>query len=239
MVKAIRLDLYDWKLYIRSFIFAAFLIMAFAGDGLLERFLYYKILFLKVYHIIWSLLMAEMIIVFIPKWNPFLGCGKIYVENYMPVVHRESKLDLEKDKFNRRALTVALVWIAFVGGIGLLKIFGIIGNMFLYLTCALFYLFDQICINIWCPFRKLIMKNKCCNTCRIFNWGHFMMFSPLIFVMSIWTISLFVVSIIILIQWEIIHYKYPERFSQISNASLKCANCTAKCKWLQREKLRV
>ena len=53
---------------------------------------------------------------------------------------------------------------------------------------VLFYVCDLICVLIWCPFR-LIMKNRCCTTCRIFNWDHLMMFSPLIFVGGLLTRS--------------------------------------------------
>jgi hypothetical protein len=35
-------------------------------------------------------------------------------------------------------------------------------------------------------------------------------------------------SILILIRWEIVYLKYPERFWQGSNELLKCTNCSDK-----------
>ena len=61
---------------------------------------------------------------------------------------------------------------------------------------------DLICVLIWCPFR-LIMKNRCCTTCRIFNWDHLMMFSPLIFMGGFFASSLVILSAVAWLVWEL------------------------------------
>lgn len=73
-----------------------------------------------------------------------------------------------------------ILWCLLIAAIGLLHRFGVIDRTALFMISVLFYVCDLICVLIWCPFR-LIMKNRCCTTCRIFNWDHLMMFSPLIF----------------------------------------------------------
>jgi hypothetical protein len=72
------------------------------------------------------------------------------------------------------------------------------------------------------------MKNKCCSACRIYNWDYAMMFTPLFFVRKSYTWSLLVLSVLLLLRWEIAFYKYPERFAESTNAYLNCSNCTEK-----------
>ena len=55
-----------------------------------------------------------------------------------------------------------------------------------------------------------------------------MMFTPLFFVSKTYTWSLLVLSMALLIRWEITFYRYPERFSENTNDYLKCENCTEK-----------
>ena len=111
--------------------------------------------------------------------------------------------------------------------IGTLYLFDIINRNHVFLISIFFYVADLICVLIWCPFR-LIMRNKCCTTCRIYNWDHLMMFSPLIFINSFYTISLFVISFIAFLIWELCVMIFPERFSEMTNVSLKCSECTDK-----------
>ena len=72
------------------------------------------------------------------------------------------------------------------------------------------------------------MHNKCCTTCRIFNWDHAMMFSPLIVIPSAWTYSLVLTSFVILIVWEYTCIMHPERFLEKTNCALRCHNCKDK-----------
>ncbi len=45
--------------------------------------------------------------------------------------------------------------------------------------------------------------NKCCTTCRIFNWDHLMMFTPMLFVKGFSSYSLILVAISVFAAWEI------------------------------------
>jgi len=130
-----------------------------------------------------------------------------------------------------------IIWVLLVAAIGALRLLGIIDKPTVFLISVLFYVCDLICVLVWCPFR-LIMKNKCCTTCRIFNWDHFMMFSPLVFVGGFFALSLFVLSLFAWLVWEISIMLYPERFCEATNASLKCSECTDKLCTQYCQKLR-
>ena len=72
------------------------------------------------------------------------------------------------------------------------------------------------------------MKTRCCTECRIFNWDHLMMFSPLLFVDGFYARSLVVMAAAVFILWEYCIMAYPERFWEMSNEALKCSSCTDK-----------
>jgi len=186
---------------------------------------------IRVYHILWAALMFELIVAFVPKWNKYICCGKIFKRHY-----RENEgYDREKVRqytlsSNKAALIVLFVWMAILGIVAYLYFTRVIGKIHVFAITAAAYLCDTICVNIWCPFRVFIVKNKCCNSCRIYNWGQCMLYSALILIPSFWTYSLLAVALAMLVQWEIQHALYPERFSEISNLNLRCANCVDKCK---------
>ena len=127
----------------------------------------------------------------------------------------------------KAAYKVFILWSLLVIIIGGLYFCNVINSKIIFLISVLFYVCDLICVLIWCPFR-LIMKNKCCTTCRIFNWDHLMMFSPLIFIGGFYAISLLILSVLAWLIWELCILIYPERFSDMTNISLKCSECTDK-----------
>jgi hypothetical protein len=55
-----------------------------------------------------------------------------------------------------------------------------------------------------------------------------MMFTPLIFIKSLYTWSLVALSLGVLLKWEITYRRHPQRFSETTNDSLSCANCEDK-----------
>ena len=110
-----------------------------------------------------------------------------------------------------------------ISGVGALYFCNVVNEICLFIISVFFYVCDLICVLIWCPFR-LIMKNKCCTTCRIFNWDHLMMFSPLIFVGGFFSISLVVIAFIAWLAWELCVMIYPERFCEMTNAALNAQN---------------
>lgn len=184
----------------------------------------------SLFHLLWLVWAADMFMQIIPVKNRVaLGSQKLFANRFRPI---REKISREKIKAHILTATgsaylVFIIWGALVAALGILYHFDIINNMWLFMISVLFYVCDLICVLIWCPFR-LIMKNKCCTTCRIFNWDHIMMFSPLIFVGGFFSISLVIMAGVAWAVWELAVLIYPERFTEISNAALKCSECTDK-----------
>lgn len=184
----------------------------------------------SILHLLWFVWMLDMIFQLIPiKAHISIGSQKVFQSLFRPIKEKIHYKNLKKHILDTTASAykVMLLWAALTLIIGALYIGGIIDKEFVLLISVFFYVCDLICVLIWCPFR-LIMKNKCCTTCRIFNWDHLMMFSPLIFVKSFYSWSLFFFSVIVWLVWEICVFTYPERFWENSNMALKCSECTDK-----------
>lgn len=184
-------------------------------------------------YIVWGLIMIEMVIAMLPD-SKFLTMGskKEFPDYYVPVPEFD-KLSMYRyvQKNNYAAIWVLIVWMCFNAIFGALYVVDIIGAKELILLAVFFYLADLICVVVWCPFQSFFLKNKCCVNCRIFNWGHFMMCTPMLFIRNFFTWSLFFMSVIVMLRWELTLLKHPERFWEGSNATLKCANCQDKiCK---------
>ena len=191
-------------------------------------------------HLLWAIWVVDMFIQIVPIKNKVpVGSQKLFANHFRPI----------RDKINHEALRsyivattkaaykVFILWCLLIVGIGLLYYWGIIDKIALFMISVLFYVCDLICVLIWCPFR-LIMKNRCCTTCRIFNWDHLMMFSPLIFTNGFFTSSLLIMSVIAWLVWELCVIMYPERFWDHSNAALQCSECTDKLCTQYCQKLR-
>ena len=181
-------------------------------------------------HILWAIWMFDMACQLIPiKKHVPLGSQKLFAQHYRPASEAVKKDALRKymNKSARSAALVLVLWVAFIGAIGGLYFLDIIDKKILFLFSACFYVCDLICVLFWCPFR-LMLKNRCCTTCRIFNWDHMMMFSPLVFIGGFYAGSLMLVALAVLGLWELFAFIHPERFWQGSNKALQCVNCTDK-----------
>lgn len=181
-------------------------------------------------HVLWVVFMIIMLMHIFPiKKIMTMALRKAEKEVFVPVpdYDKEGLLEFVKDQ-NVKAWIVMLVWLLFNCFFGILTLLDIIGPSELIMLTVFFFLCDYICILFFCPFQTFIMKNKCCVNCRIYDWGHFMMFTPMLFIKDFFSWSLFVTSFIVLIRWEIIYAKHPERFWSGSNQVLRCANCKDK-----------
>lgn len=158
-------------------------------------------------------------------------------QKYFHKKEKYSELDLMKfvQIQNIRAWKVMLVWLGFNAIFGILYLAHIIDEADLFMLTTFFFLCDYICILFFCPFQTYIMKNKCCVNCRIYDWGHFMMFTPMLFIRNFFSWSLFFTSVVVLIHWEIKYAKYPERFWFGSNKTLQCHNCQDKTCQIKRK----
>ena len=162
-------------------------------------------------HVLWVIWLIDMILQLIPaKANISLGSKKNFMAYFLPIKEKINKRALKEYILSttRAAYKVFIIWVALTLALGTLYLFGIIPRNVLFMFTVIFYVCDLICVLIWCPFR-LIMKNKCCTTCRIFNWDHIMMFSPLIFVGGFFAWSLVVMAALAWLVWEACIIIYP------------------------------
>ena len=195
---------------------------------------------LSLFHILWITWMVDMFYQIIPVKNEVaLGSQKLFRNRFRPIRDKINTHSLKQYivSTTKAAYLVMLLWAALIATLGVLRARNVIDDRILLLTSVVFYVCDLICVLIWCPFR-LILKNRCCTTCRIFNWDHLMMFSPLLFVRGFFARSLVIVSVVCWMIWELCVLLYPERFWEWSNEALKCSNCTDKLCTQYCQKLR-
>ena len=221
---------YVIKLCIRILIFIICFIMCFIK----EEFIILKGMnFFKEFnplHILWLIWVFDMLLQVIPIKNKLaLGSQKLFAHRFKPSIIKTAPNKIKDyiKTITKSAYKVLIIWVLLIAVIGVLYYSKIINTKTLFMISVFFYVCDLICVLVWCPFR-LLMKNKCCTTCRIFNWDHIMMFSPLIFINSFYTLSLVALALLSWGVWELSVLLFPQRFYEITNVSLKCSKCTDK-----------
>ena len=189
------------------------------GDGLTAELEKYPVILI----VTWMVFVFEMILRFFPSEYESPGCQKQFACNYI----KSGNTDIDVPE-NHATFLVALIWIIFNGIFGALHMTGILDDEIMILLCSVYSVCDIICILFFCPFQTWLLKNKCCSSCRIYNWDYAMMFTPLFFVRRFYTWSLLALSIALMLRWEITFFRHPERFSENTNEYLRCENCTEK-----------
>ena len=137
----------------------------------------------------WVVFVCEMITRFFPSRFESPGSQKQFRRNY--IKSGETHIVIQD---NNAVVLVALIWIVFNGILGALRMNDIIDDGIMILLCSAYSVCDLICILFFCPFQSWLMKNKCCGSCRIYNWDYAMMFTPLFFVQWSYAWSLLVLS---------------------------------------------
>ncbi len=174
--------------------------------------------------VIWIVFIIEMVLRFYPSRFESMGCQKQFAKNFKPMKNDE-KPQMQSSK---GVLAVATAWVCLNSVIAALYYTKIIDTGILLLISLAFSVCDIICILFFCPFQTWFMKNKCCGSCRIYNWDYAMMFTPLIFIKNFYTLSLVLVALALLIKWEVLAHRRPERFCENTNLSLSCGMCEEK-----------
>ena len=230
---------YFVKLVFRAVIFfTVFFTYIFHRETLYDVISFHIFENFNVIHLLWFVLMAGMIMHIFDVHISMSGLKRR--QNYYsePEGGYDRTALLERvQKMNIGAWRVMLIWLILNGAVAILYLIGLIGEVELLLLTMFYYLSDTICMVLFCPFQRFVMKNRCCVDCRIFDWGYFMMYTPMLFIKSFFSWSLFFVSCVIVIRWELIYAKHPERFWEGSNTVIRCANCEDKlCKIKRRSK---
>ena len=195
-----------------------------------ERFYRYTITSVKdgfnFMHLMWAVFMGLMILHLFPTKILSMGAGKSRKANYTPVPnYSETELMSFVHKENVKAWRCMICWIAGISVIGILYYTGVLGKPELLLITGFFFVCDYICILIFCPFQTFGQKDRCCVNCRIYDWGHFFMFTPMLFIDTLYSRSLFFMGTAVIIHWELLWTNHPERFWYGSNQILSCKNC--------------
>ena len=176
----------------------------------------------------WLFLVGEFILRFIPNPKHHIGMQKHLARNYEPRYTRIDPVLLrsEKKKLNRQAIKGLTFFFALNAIFYIAYFIGILGNAEMFVLVTLYSVSDAICALRFCPFRNIVVKNRCCTVCRIYNWDMLMNCTPIILIPCLYTIPLAVLSLIYTLIWEVSFYRHPERFIEIFNKRLSCASCT-------------
>ena len=175
--------------------------------------------------LVWLVFAVEMVLRFFPSKFESMGCQKQFASSFIPA---SNSSETKADRGEKTTCMVGVVWIGLNAVIGALYFVGVLDAGILILISLAYSVCDMICILFFCPFQTWFMKNKCCGSCRIYNWDYAMMFTPFVFIRTLYTWSLLALALILLAKWEIVHSRYPERFSEAMNSNLSCSNCLEK-----------
>ncbi len=173
-----------------------------------------------VVSIIGVVYIVEMLLRFFPSSLESMGCQKQFAKNFVSTDVKE----LNESTW-RSTLAVLVAWILLNGVIGVLYFTGVFDMGILALICLVYSVCDMICILFFCPFQTWFMKNKCCGSCRIYNWDYAMMFTPLVFIPAWHTYTMLGIALLLAAYWEVMFHLHPERFFECTNSALSCANC--------------
>ena len=177
-------------------------------------------------HLLWLILMSGMLLHLLPNARVTLCCRKSRAVDFQPQPDYDpAQLSAYRRLMNRRALRVALVWITCNAVPGILYLRQILGDAEMLLLTLPYFVGDLVCILIFCPFQTFFMRNCCCMDCRIFDWGHIMMHTPMLFVPGFFSRSLFITACLVFLHWELAFARHPERFWRGSNQAIRCENC--------------
>ena len=131
----------------------------------------------------------------------------------------------------KEIVPVMIFWVVANVLLGLgLWYFDVLNERTIMLWTMFFFFFDMVCVVFWCPLQLFFMRNRCCTTCQIFNWDAIMTTTPLLllFFETPFAWLLVLLSVVVLLRWELAFIRHPERFDDRTNASLRCAHCSDK-----------
>lgn len=164
--------------------------------------------------------------------NTTLYKGRQYKKRYVPnSLLNQVEFKKEVHTYNLRALGAMIFWLCFMAFPASLYLCKIVDRNLIFFFFALSNFSVFFALYFWCPFRSIMIRPTCCNECRIYNWDSFFAYSFLILIPNVYTIILFTLGVLSLVEWEIMHAVHPERFYKVSNLGIQCSNCDLKaCK---------
>lgn len=214
---------YLLTLLLRSAVFALLVLCAALAPERFDGWLSAGLTRLTPLTAVWLALILSMVFRFFPSRWESLGCQKEFAGRFRPTgrgVPREARREAD-----RGALRVLLSWLALNGAFLLAHWRGWISGRFLVCLAGFYGVCDIVCILFFCPFQAWMMHNRCCTTCRIYNWDYAMLCTPLAVLKGPLARSACVLALALLIRWEWTYRRRGERFFQCSNGALECGAC--------------
>lgn len=172
---------------------------------------------------VWLFLMASMVLRFFPSRWESLGCQKAFAGRFRPT--GRSPTPEEVRQADRGALRVLLVWVVANAPVLLAHGRGWLSGRFLVCLAGFYGVCDIVCILFFCPFQAWMMHNRCCTTCRIYNWDYLMLCTPLLGLTGVLCRLACLVALALLIRWEADYRRHRERFFESGSEALRCASC--------------
>ena len=173
--------------------------------------------------ICWLLLMASMIFRLFPSKVESLGCQKEFAGRFRPTGQAPDPGEVRQADLG--ALRVLLFWTAANALFFLGYAKGWLDRRFLVCLAGFYGVCDIVCILFFCPFQSWMMHNRCCTTCRIYDWDYLMLCTPLLAIPSALALSACALAAVVFLRWEVTYRRHRERFFECSNDALRCANC--------------
>lgn len=178
---------YFARLIFRAVVFTIILLIYIFRRELLYEAINFRLFdkFIMI-HLLWFILMIDMLRNLFPKVQISISGLKRRGDYYKEPEEGYDRLELlnHVQKMNIGAWRVMLVWLTLNAVFAILYLTGLIGEAELLMLTVFYYLSDTVCMVLFCPFQKYIMGNRCCVDCRIFDWGYFMMYTPMLFIKS-------------------------------------------------------
>jgi hypothetical protein len=181
--------------------------------------------------IIWAVLACSMLLRLFPSKKVAMGARK-FVGNSPAVMPKDNK------NLHRGVIGVIIAWVVFNGAVFfVLHLLNLLTPASVIVLALTYAVCDLICILFFCPFQVFFMRNSCCTTCRIYNWDYLMMCTPFLLFPNVYSISLLMLAVLVLVRWELAVYKKPQLFLVETNPDLSCEKCTDKlCVFDNRKK---
>ncbi len=181
-------------------------------------------------HLAWVYWIIEILLpTFATRGMISIGSIKHWQRTYIPSKKFNPRLLFCYMKGSTKdSLKVFAVWLVYMTLLLIGHVIGFLGKKEMLLICAGLNVLDIIFVLYWCPLRACFMKNRCCTTCRIFNWDHILIFSALMFVPGFFGYTIVILSVAGFLIWEVCFFLHPERFWEGTNCSLRCSECTDK-----------
>ena len=181
-------------------------------------------------YILAGIILIDFILRFIPLKNHPMGMKKHLKREFLPSLAYKNDPTLtvedykEIKKMDRQLLKGCLFYFGITAVFYVLYFLKIFGVPEMLLVMLAYWVGDMICVNLFCPY-KLIMKNRCCTNCRIYNWDAFFLVFPLAVVPGLLTWVLLLVAIAYTFLWELNFRMHPERFLERTNMAIRCERC--------------